>query len=164
MSHLLKMDLEFQKSITFTTMKQILILTFTLTLLISCNDNTAVNNDIQVSSKHAVLDKPTESTVEKPVEMKGSTGSFIERYDNGSLKTEGWRNTSGQRDGIWYAYYEHGPKWSELSYVNGIKEGESVVYYPDATVHYKGHYKNDEKVGSWTFYNEDGTVQSEKQY
>ena len=160
MSHLLKIEFQFQKSITFTTMKQILILAFTITLVMSCKDNTIVNNDIQVSSKNVVLDKP----VEKPVEMVSTTGSFIERYDNGNLKTEGWRNSSSQRDGIWYSYYEHSVKWSELSYVNGIKEGASVVYFPNAKVHYKGQYKNDKKTGTWTFYNEDGTVQSVKKY
>ena len=145
-------------------MKQILILAFTITLLMSCENNTTVNNDIQVSSKNVVLDKPVEKFVEKPVEMISTTGSFIERYDNGNLKTEGWQNSSGQRDGIWYAYYENGPKWSELTYTNGIKEGESIVYFPNSKVHYKGHYKNDKKVGTWTFYNEDGTVQNEKKY
>jgi antitoxin component YwqK of YwqJK toxin-antitoxin module len=139
-------------------MKQILILAFSITLLISCEENVTVNNDIQVSSKNVVLDKP----IQKPVKVVSTTGSFMEKYENGNLKTEGWRNSSSQRDGIWYSYYEHGVKWSELSYVDGLKEGISMVYFPDGTVHYKGQYKNDKKVGTWTFYNEDGTVKNEK--
>jgi len=141
-------------------MKQLLTFAFSITLLMSCNDTVKPSNGIQVSSKNAVIDKP----VDKPVELNNPTGSFIERYDNGNLKTEGWRNSSAQRHGIWYAYYEHGPKWSELTYNNGIKEGESVVYYPNAKVHYKGQYKNDVKVGTWIFYKEDGSLESEKEY
>lgn len=148
--------------ITFTIMKHILILTCAITLLISCNDNTVVDTEIKVSSKNVVDPKPVNKKEQEFVNK--ATGSFIERYDNGNLKTEGWRNTSGQRDGKWYAYYEHGPKWSELSYINGVKEGESIVYFPNAKPHYKGHYKNDKKVGTWTFYKEDGSIEGVKEY
>ena len=146
--------------ITFTAMKQILFLAFITTIFISCKDNVDDKNEMQVSSKNLVLEKP----VIKPVEISNTTGSFIERFANGNLKTEGWRNSESQRDGIWYAYYEHGPKWSELTYVNGVREGESIVYFPDASINYKGSYKNDKKTGTWVFYKEDGSVESEKKY
>ncbi len=141
-------------------MKHLLTLTFIITLLISCKDNTIDSDNIQVSIKNVVATKP----VNKPKKIVNTTGSFMERYDNGNLKTEGWRNSESQRDGIWYSYYDHGSKWSELTYTDGIKNGESIVYYPDATIHYKGQYKNDVKVGTWTFFKEDGTVESEKKY
>ena len=67
-------------------MKQILILAFTITILMSCENNTAVNNDIQVSSKNVVLDKPVKKLIEEPVEMIKTTGSFIERYDNENVR------------------------------------------------------------------------------
>jgi len=142
-------------------MKHILIFTSVLLLAVtSCKETKTNSNAIQVSTKNVAK---TEA-VNKPVEMTNSTGSFIERYDNGNLKTEGWRSSESLRDGIWYSYYEHGSKWSEMSYKNGIKEGQSVVYFSNAKVHYKGQYKNDIKSGTWTFYKESGDVDYEKKY
>jgi len=142
-------------------MKHILIFTSALLLgVTSCKETNTKSNDIQVSTKNVVKT----IVVDKPVEMLKTTGSFIERYDNGNLKTEGWRNSSSQRDGIWYSYYEHGSKWSAMSYNNGIKEGQSVVYFPNAKIHYKGQYKNDKKAGTWIFYTENGDVKNEEKY
>ena len=144
-------------------MKHILIFTSILLLLVtSCNETKTKSNDIQVSSENVIRDKPINKV--GPVFINKPTGSFIERYDNGNLKTEGWRNLESQRDGVWYAYYEHGSKWSEMSYDNGIKEGKSIVYFPNAKIHYKGQYKNDIKSGMWTFYKESGDVDYEKKY
>ena len=141
-------------------MKNILIL-FTILLFLSACQNNSDNtskNDIAVSSNNYVKEEITPETI------VSKTGSFLERYPNGNLKTEGWRNSSEQRDGIWYSYYENGNKWSELSYDKGVKNGVSVVYYPNGKTHYKGQYINDEKSGDWVFYKAKGEIDYTKSY
>ena len=141
-------------------MKNTILLFTILLFLTACQNNkdNSSKNDIAVSSKKYVKEKIV------PEIIVSKTGSFLERYPNGNLKTEGWRNSNEQRDGVWYSYYENGNKWSELSYDKGVKNGTSVVYYPNGQIHYKGQYKNDEKSGDWTFYTETGEVDYSKQY
>ena len=137
-----------------------LILLFTIQ---SCSQKDKTKDtDIKVSTKNFV---PTE--VEKtPVETKpkSKVGEFLEHYPNGNLKTEGWNNKEGKRDGVWYSYFESGLKWSVQSYKDGLKDGESIVYYPNGKKHYEGFYTNDKKSGHWKFYNENGDLETEKDY
>ena len=137
------------------------ILLFTVLLFLSACQNNKDNtskSDIAVSSKNYVKEEIV------PEIIVSKTGSFLERYPNGNLKTEGWRNSSEQRDGVWYSYYENGNKWSELSYDKGVKNGASVVYYPNGQIHYKGQYKNDKKLGEWIFYTETSEIDYTKNY
>jgi len=39
-----------------------------------------------------------------------------------------------------------------------------ITYYESGRIWTKGNYKNNERSGGWTFYNEDGTVFEKKKY
>ena len=93
-----------------------------------------------------------------------SSDKTVEYHPNGNIKMEGNLNDDGLRQGLWIAYYENGTKWSESYYVDGIRDGHSLSFFPNGRVRYVGEYKNDIKVGTWKFYNEDGSLATEETY
>jgi len=138
-------------------------LVFNLFLLSCTTNKTVEDNDIQVSTKNIVLDNTTKEVTEVTTN-KNKVGEVITYFPNGKIDTEGWNDKDTLRDGVWYSYYETGVKWSEQSYNHGVKHGRSVVYFPNGKIHYEGEYKNDNKTGHWTFYNEAGEIEKEKNY
>lgn len=145
-------------------MKYITLLILVLSITISCQnqeENTDLT-DITVSTKNMLDVEPQIDEVVYDEAPK--TGEFIVKYPNGNIETEGWNNSEGLRDGIWYSYYENGIKWSETSYKDGIKEGHSIVFYPNGKVRYLGDYSSDKKIGHWVFYLESGEIDVEKDY
>ena len=93
-----------------------------------------------------------------------TSNKTVEYHPNGNIKMEGQLNEIGERDGLWIAYYEDGTKWSESYYINGIRDGHSLSFFPNGQVRYIGEYRNDEKVGTWKFYNEDGSLATEETF
>jgi antitoxin component YwqK of YwqJK toxin-antitoxin module len=70
----------------------------------------------------------------------------------------------GKRDGKWSFYSEKGTELSFTLFEHGIKQGFTVVKYPNGVIRYRGEYKNDEIVGVWTTYDPKGKMISEKDY
>lgn len=114
--------------------------------------------------------------VEKPKrpEVKMETRPLVSEDDNGrytewypghkQLKITGRKNKDGERVGVWKYFSEHGVELSIVVYNNGIKDGHTVVKYPNGSVHYSGEYLNDEPIGIWKFYNEEGQLTETKDY
>ena len=50
------------------------------------------------------------------------------------------------------------------NYENGVKQGHSIVKYPNGGIHYKGEYKDDKPVGVWKTYDNAGKILSVKDY
>jgi antitoxin component YwqK of YwqJK toxin-antitoxin module len=145
-------------------MKYFILLALFIGLFVSCQNQEGKNdsNDITVSTKN--LDLETKNIeIETPNDIQ-LVGEFIEKFPNGNVKTEGWNNKDGFRDGIWYSYYENGIKWGETSYKKGLKDGHSIVFYPNGKVRYMGDYSNDKKIGHWLFYLESGEIDVEEDY
>ena len=143
-------------------MKYLVLLALSFGIFTSCQNQEDTSTDITVSTEN--LDLKSEEVEIEPVEEKSITGEFIEKFPNGNIKTEGWNNEDGLRDGIWYSYYENGVKWGETAYKNGLKEGHSIVLYSNGKVRYMGDYSNDKKVGHWVFYLESGEIDVEEDY
>ena len=146
-------------------MKYIICTLTLITLFTSCkNDQSEKETGIKVSTKH--IEKVIEVKQPEIVTQDDSelSGEFIEKYPNGNIKTEGWNNNDGKRDKTWYSYFDNGIKWSESNYKNGLKEGKSIVYYPNGKERYSGTYTADKKSGHWVFYNETGEIQKEENY
>ncbi|MEY5133267.1 MAG: hypothetical protein RLZZ198_1271 [Bacteroidota bacterium] len=80
------------------------------------------------------------------------------------LKFHGSIDKKGNRDGKWVFYSENGNEQSITVYNKGVREGFSLVKYPNGAMHYRGEYRNDQMVGVWTTYDEKGKVISEKDY
>jgi antitoxin component YwqK of YwqJK toxin-antitoxin module len=72
------------------------------------------------------------------------------------------------RDGKCTYFYDGGSVNVNSYYVSqfaaGIQEGEEVGYFPSGKVRYRGEYKGGHSVGTWTWFNEDGTVKDTKDY
>ena len=139
-----------------------LSLIIALFIFVACKtetDKSKTEHKINVTTKN--IKKSTTTVIENNIEKPGE---FIEKYSNGNIKTEGWFNQDTKRDNVWYSYYETGIKWSEQSFKNGLKEGHSIVYYPNGKIHYSGQYANDKKTGHWIFYNEQGEITKEEDY
>lgn len=62
----------------------------------------------------------------------------------------------GDREGKWNFYSEKGTLLSFTFYAAGKKNGYSVVKYPNGKIHYYGAYKDDQMVGEWITYDQQG--------
>ncbi len=107
----------------------------------------------------------SEDSVNSSVKLSETDKNFhYEYYPNGQVKVEGPLDSDGLKMGEWHAYFENGNKLSSSTYVKGINNGYSIVWYPNGNVRYFGDYKNGKKTGKWSFYSEDGTLFEEKTY
>ncbi len=85
-------------------------------------------------------------------------------YPDGKKETEGLVEQQNIKNGVWKYWYEDGTLWSQSTYVNGVKEGPTEVYYTNSKLRYKGHFSNDKPVGKWIFYNANGEIEKEINY
>lgn len=99
---------------------------------------------------------------EKPAQMSlmdTTTSHYKEWYPGRrQIKMEGEVNELRRRQGLWTYFNEKGVVLGTTHYENGIREGFSVVKYPNGKMHYTGEYRNDKMMGTWKFYDEDGVV------
>jgi len=83
-----------------------------------------------------------------------------ERYENGSIKrrTEGRVGPDGKfiPHGLQTIYAEDGRKLSELTYVNGVRDGLKTSYYPNGQVYAQGRYVAGREDGPWTVWSAEG--------
>lgn len=91
-------------------------------------------------------------------------GDYYEYHPSGGIKIRGFYNNNLKREGLWISYYENGTKWSEAYYLNGLRDGHSLTFYPNGKVRYIGEYKADQKIGEWTFYDEAGNISKTEKY
>lgn len=90
------------------------------------------------------------------------TGLWTTYYVNGQKSYE-THFENGKRDGEMTSYYDDGSKAVVTHFINGIQEGEEAGYFHSGKINYRGTYKTNEMVGTWTWFNEDGTVKSTQQ-
>ena len=109
-----------------------------------------------VSCQNKSKDQQTKQVVkEKLVEIKD--GHYKEWYPGKKqMKYQGELNQKGDREGKWNFYSEKGTLLSFTFYAAGKKNGYSVVKYPNGKIHYYGAYKDDQMVGEWITYDQQG--------
>ena len=93
----------------------------------------------------------------------GFTGNWRTYYVNGQKFGEGWY-TNGVAEGEGVGFYPDGSKLVVNHVTNGVLEGEEIGYFPSGKIKHSGNYKTNIQVGTWTWYNEDGTVHSKRDY
>ena len=109
--------------------------------------------------------KATKKQVKSDNLIEVKHGVYSEWYPGKKqLKFHGSIDKKGNRDGKWVFYSENGNEQSITVYNHGMREGFSLVKYPNGAMHYRGEYRNDQMVGVWTTYDEKGKVISEKDY
>ena len=114
-------------------------------------------------------DKPKENTSNNPpseIVLNDTVNRQVSEWYQGKdqLKMSGQIDKNKKRHGAWVYYSQTGLELSMTTYTNGMKEGFSVVKYPNGIRHYHGEYRNDKKVGVWKFYNKEGELVEEKNY
>lgn len=116
--------------------------------------------------------KKTETPTEAPpiiqmeedlIEVKDNI--FTEYYPGKkAIKFRGEQDEEGRRNGVWLYYSENGEELSMTNYEHGIKEGHTMVKYPNGAIHYTGEYTNDRPSGVWKTYDAMGKLTSTKDY
>ena len=130
-------------------MKQFILFIITI-ILVSCSTEEATENKVPL--KEEVL-----------VGIKD--GVYTEWYPGKTqVKYKGAQDDEGKRNGIWTYYSVNGLELSVTIYEHGLREGFTVVKYPNGILHYRGEYHKDASVGVWTTYDEKGKLLSEKDF
>lgn len=92
-------------------------------------------------------------------------GIFTEYYPGKKqIKFQGGQDENKKRNGIWTFYAEDGTKLSITLFEHGIKEGHTIVNYPNGALRYRGEYHADSMVGLWTTYTSNGEIETEKDF
>jgi antitoxin component YwqK of YwqJK toxin-antitoxin module len=96
--------------------------------------------------------------------LKGARhGMTISFYNNGDISEKiEWRND--KKSGIWEQYFKGNTLRLKGFFVDNKLEGEFLVNYEDGKPYVKGVYVNDQRNGKWTFFKQDGTVETELEY
>lgn len=110
-----------------------------------------------------------EPTEQKPKTSQALTevvdGTFTEYYPGRKkVKFRGEQDAAGKRHGKWVFYSENGVELSVTHYINGVREGFTIVKYPNGTIHYVGEYSNDKEVGIWKTYDTNQKLVEEKNF
>lgn len=108
-------------------------------------------------------EQPKKEDPSSLVEIKD--GVYTEYYPgHKAVKFRGPQDENEMRDGRWFYYAENGTEQSMTEYKHGKKEGVTFVRYPNGTMRYVGEYKDNQPVGKWKTYNQDGSLQEEKDF
>lgn len=84
-------------------------------------------------------------------------------FDNGKLSKSG-EYKDGKRNGVWKESNIDGNLISEISYLKGEKEGESISYYKNGNKKEKSTFKRDKLDGKKIEWDENGDIKSENIY
>lgn len=131
--------------------KSLLLLSmFSLFLLFSCSE--------EVEEKK--VDKNANLPLTEIVD-----GVFREYYPGRkAIKMQGQMDEKNQRHSKWTFFSETGTELSITHYEHGIKEGHSIVKYPNGVLNYYGEYHQDKKIGIWKKYDANGKMIEETDF
>ena len=91
------------------------------------------------------------------------TGPWVTYWVNGQRYNERYYEY-GKLVGTDTDFFPDGSKAEVSSYHDGVLDGEESGYFNSGNIKFKGQYRNGSQVGRWVWYNEDGKVQSEKDF
>jgi hypothetical protein len=94
---------------------------------------------------------------------KNYTGVWTTYYVNGQKGSViDYRN--GQYFGTFTSYHSNGFKGGVQHFDETGCNGEEIDYYPSGRISARGQYTHNRETGTWTWYNEDGSIQSTEDY
>nr|WP_299207656.1 hypothetical protein [uncultured Brumimicrobium sp.] len=134
-------------------MRKVILFALTMFLITSCGEE----------------EQPTRPEVIKetyrPLTVLDDNGKYTEWYPgHKQVKITGRKDKEGKRTGIWKYYSEQGTELSITLYKQGLRDGHIIVKHPNGAIHYSGEYLNDEPIGEWKFYDEQGQLVETKNY
>jgi antitoxin component YwqK of YwqJK toxin-antitoxin module len=92
-------------------------------------------------------------------------GKYEYYHENGNLRQSGYISDYPDiKDGEILSYYEDGTPQSVENYILGIRSGPQKYFYEDGMVSQEGKYKDNARVGLWTWYWPNGEKLKEEQY
>lgn len=111
-------------------------------------------------------EKVTTITDETPeVLVTEEDNTYIKYYPGkDQIEITGPKDELGRRHGKWSFYGKDGVEISTTFYRHGKRHGHSIVNYSNGQIRYYGEYYNDEMVGEWKYYDEEGKLTSTKDF
>jgi hypothetical protein len=91
------------------------------------------------------------------------SGTWTTYFVNGQ-KSHQIQYKAGKYSGEFIAFHSDGSKSYVQHYGPQGSDGEDTGYFPSGRVSYRAFYRAGAPVGTWTWYNEDGTVRSTKEH
>ena len=151
-------------------MTKITYILLAITLMVSCKEEGAGNTE---NSKTETTSETKKKVVEEESINPNEKGEVIVEGDlyteyyagtGGKIKFQGNQDADDKRHGKWLYYSVNGEELSMTIYLHGVKDGHTIVKYPNGMLHYTGEYKDGKTVGVWKTYSEKGDVTSAKDY
>ena len=109
-----------------------------------------------------------EPKTEKPKEEQlivREKGKHTEYYPGKKqIKIQGELDADDKRHGKWSFYDEKGLELTTTVYSHGIKQGFSLVKFPNGQIRYYGDYHNDKQIGVWKTYDMKGQLVDSTDY
>ena len=90
-------------------------------------------------------------------------GNFIARYPDGRIASQ-VTFVNGIKEGESRIWYSNGKFWEVSSYVNGKIHGLTIQYYNNGQMRSWGHFLNGLKVGFWRRWYENGQISAQGEY
>lgn len=138
---------------------QLLILFFSGIVLFSCSNEPAVTENKNIHTDTLTSDFVFTSKTDSII----GDGEYVKYYKSGVVEIRGTMK-DGKREGLWKSWYEDGSPWSETNFANGKKNGRTISWYDNEVKRYEGFYIDDKESSTWTFWDEQGNIQSVKEY
>ena len=91
------------------------------------------------------------------------TGLWVRYFVNGR-KSEAIHYQNGGYSGEYVAYHSDGSKGYVEHFKHHVGEGKTTGFFPSGRVHYEGVEKAGKQAGIWTWYKEDGSIESTRDY
>lgn len=141
-------------------MKKVILFITLSALVVSCSETKEETNKTEAPALEA---PPIIQMEEDLTEVKDNI--FTEYYPGKkAVKFRGEQDKEGRRNGVWLYYSENGEELSMTNYEHGVKNGHTMVKYPNGAIHYTGEYTNDQPSGVWKTYDAMGKLTSTKDY
>ncbi|MDX2360460.1 MAG: hypothetical protein QNK23_06615 [Crocinitomicaceae bacterium] len=134
--------------------------------LISCKSDAPVTE----AESGTETENSVDSTIVEPTtnneDLVEIEGDLFTEYYPGKLKIkfQGTQDENGQRHGKWLYFSEEGEELSMTMYEHGNFEGHIMVKYPNGVLRYVGEYSNNQPVGVWKRYSQEGILVYEGDY
>jgi hypothetical protein len=94
-----------------------------------------------------------------------ANGIHTEYYPDGKkIKLKGFVDDDNKRQGVWDYFAENGIQLSMMEYRDGLKQGVFFQRYKTGVIRRTGNYNQDQQVGEWVQYDENGTRAEIKQF
>ncbi|MEL6303446.1 MAG: hypothetical protein AAFQ20_01510 [Bacteroidota bacterium] len=89
--------------------------------------------------------------------FSGSETYFRNYHENGTVKSEGWKNMAS-KEGYWRFYHSNGKIRAKGAFQNNQKTGYWYFFNDTGKLDHEGHFALDQKVKWWLFYDKQGKV------